>query len=311
MFNLLKSDIYRLVHGKMLWVSLTMLALLVAGAVGLLWFATTPTFAQMVNDQAAANAEEAGSASSSDAGLKIAASNGADLAPDEVASLNEKTMDSRTYSYAQILVASTAIGILSSLIAASYLASDFDTGYAKNVFAGRTRRASYYAEKLVLCGILCAVFLLAGMFLCDAAFALSGFSVRRVESFGEYWAWAGLAWLACMVYVTATAVVVWLARSKTAGVVFAILVASGLFASILMTVAQALSPAIPLLGELAKWLPANGMKLLMSGGAGLLSSTEGTALAGLTVPAQIGMVSTVAVAACAVLSQTLCKRKDV
>ena len=114
-----------------------------------------------------------------------------------------------------------------------------------------------------------------------------------------------------MVYVTATAVVVWLARSKTAGVVFAILVASGLFASILMTVAQALSPAIPLLGELAKWLPANGMKLLMSGGAGLLSSTEGTALAGLTVPAQIGMVSTVAVAACAVLSQTLCKRKDV
>ena len=311
MFNLLKSDIYRLVHGKMLWVSLTMLAVLVAGAVGLLWFATTPTFAQMVNDQAAANAEEAGSASSSDAGLKIAASNGADLAPDEVASLNEKTMDSRTYSYAQILVASTAIGILSSLIAALYLASDFDTGYAKNVFAGRTRRASYYAEKLVLCGILCAVFLLAGMFLCDAAFALSGFSVRRVESFGEYWAWAGLAWLACMVYVTATAVVVWLARSKTAGVVFAILVASGLFASILMTVAQALSPAIPLLGELAKWLPANGMKLLMSGGAGLLSSTEGTALAGLTVPAQIGMVSTVAVAACAVLSQTLCKRKDV
>ena len=114
MFNLLKSDIYRLVHGKMLWVSLTMLALLVAGAVGLLWFATTPTFAQMVNDQAAANAEEAGSASSSDAGLKIAASNGADLAPDEIASLNEKTMDSRTYSYAQILVASTAIGILSS-----------------------------------------------------------------------------------------------------------------------------------------------------------------------------------------------------
>ena len=52
MFNLLKSDVYRLVHGKMLWVGLAFLALVVVGAAGLVWFATTPEFAQMVNEQA-------------------------------------------------------------------------------------------------------------------------------------------------------------------------------------------------------------------------------------------------------------------
>ena len=34
MFNLLKSDVYRLVHGKMLWVGLAFLALVVVGRPG-------------------------------------------------------------------------------------------------------------------------------------------------------------------------------------------------------------------------------------------------------------------------------------
>lgn len=58
MFNLLKSDLYRLVHGKILWVTLViMLACITAGS-GLLAFAASPEFAQMVNAAAELNMAE-------------------------------------------------------------------------------------------------------------------------------------------------------------------------------------------------------------------------------------------------------------
>ena len=75
---------------------------------------------------------------------------------------------------------------------ALFVASDFETGFAKSVFVGRgRRRAAYYLEKLVLCGVLSAVFLLAGMVLTDGAFALAGFEYRASETLGEYWGLGG------------------------------------------------------------------------------------------------------------------------
>lgn len=58
MFNLLKSDLYRLVHGKMLWVTLTVLLAIVAAGTGLIAFAASPEFAQMVNAAAEMNAAQ-------------------------------------------------------------------------------------------------------------------------------------------------------------------------------------------------------------------------------------------------------------
>lgn len=49
MFNLLKSDLYRLVHGKMLWITLVILLVCISLGTGLLAFAASPEFAQMVN----------------------------------------------------------------------------------------------------------------------------------------------------------------------------------------------------------------------------------------------------------------------
>ena len=44
MFNLLKSDIYRLVHGKMLWVAAIVLVALSVLAAGMMHWVSSPEF---------------------------------------------------------------------------------------------------------------------------------------------------------------------------------------------------------------------------------------------------------------------------
>lgn len=158
MFNLLKSDIYRLVHGKMLWVSLALTALFVVGAAGLVWFATTPQFAQMVAEQAEHDQQNATASDYRQDDMSLSAAettaegtteptpeatagmavrftdgSGANLTPEEVETLNEKELPSRTNAYAQVLVAGGVLAMIVSLVTAIFLASDFETGFAKNV----------------------------------------------------------------------------------------------------------------------------------------------------------------------------------
>ena len=47
MFNLLKSDIYRLVHGKMLWVAAIVLVALSVLAAGMMHWVSSPEFLRM------------------------------------------------------------------------------------------------------------------------------------------------------------------------------------------------------------------------------------------------------------------------
>ena len=337
MFNLLKSDIYRLVHGKMLWVSLALTALFVVGAAGLVWFATTPQFAQMVAEQAEHDQQNATASDYRQDDMSLSAAettaegtteptpeatagmavrftdgSGANLTPEEVETLNEKELPSRTNAYAQVLVAGGVLATIVSLVTAIFLASDFETGFAKNVFVGRgRRRAAYYLEKLVLCGVLSAAFLLVGMVFTDGSFAIAGFEYRASEALGEYWGWVALAWLAVTMYAMATGATVLLTRSKAVGIVFALVVATGALASIVMTVASTFAPAFPVLDDAVKWLPTSSVALLGSGGVGLLSSTEGTALAGLAVPAQVALVLGAAIAVCVALAAAVGPRKDV
>ena len=120
-----------------------------------------------------------------------------------------------------------------------------------------------------------------------------------------------LAWLAVTMYAMATGATVLLTRSKAVGIVFALVVATGALASIVMTVASTFAPAFPVLDDAVKWLPASSVALLSSGGVGLLSSTEGAVLAGLAVPAQVALVLGAAIAVCVALAAAVGPRKDV
>ncbi len=143
MLNLLKSDLYRLVHGKMLWVGLAALLAVVVGAAGLIWFATTPLFAEMVNEQAANNQAAANAGSTWN--MQLTTPNNADLDAAEVEALNEKVINSRTYSYGSTFMVGF-LGLIVSVLAALIAASDFDSGFAKSVLAGRRSRLPYFGE---------------------------------------------------------------------------------------------------------------------------------------------------------------------
>ena len=303
MFNLLKSDVYRLVHGKMLWVGLAFLALVVVGAAGLVWFATTPEFAQMVNEQAQEEARQSG------ATVTLTTPNSADLDAEEVQALNEKVIGSRTYSYGNTFMVGF-LGLILAVLAALLASSDFDTGFAKNVLAGRGDRRAYFAEKLVLIAVLCGVFLLAGMLLSDAVYAVLGFSYERTETVGEYWSWAVLSWLVLTAYAFLGALIAWATRSKTVGVVFAALVPTGFLESMVLGAAAVLAPAMPLVGDAVQWLPLSVQQRLAAGGTGLFGAGA-SAVAGLPAAAQALIVFGAIAAVCAALSLTACRKRDV
>lgn len=272
MYNLLKSDLYRLVHGKMLWVALGCLVVLAAGSGWFVWFGTTLPGASTTSELA---------------------------------------WDSRTHTYAQLLIEGGVLPIIVSIVVALLFAGDYETGFAKSVFAGRPRRAPYFVERLALCGLLCAAFLLAGAFVADASFAVFGSAYQRVETVGEYWTWLGLAWLEAVAYVLMTALVAWSTRSKAAAVVFAVAIPLGLPYWIVALAASSLQPAVPVLADLASWLPTSSAHLLGSGGVGLFAPVGDAALSGLSVPAHIALVSCVVAAACCAISLAVCRRRDV
>ena len=317
MFNLLRSDVYRLVRGKMLWVGLSFLALVVVGAAGLVWFATTPEFAQMVSEQAQQKPPQSGMS------VTITTPNNAGLDAEEVQVLNEKTLGSRTYSYGNTFMVGF-LGLIVAVLAALLASSDFDTGFAKNVLAGRGNRRAYFAEKLVLIAALWA-FLLAGMLLSDAAYAVLGFSYERTETVAEYWSWAGLSWLVLTSYAFLAALIAWATRSKVAGVVFAALVPTGFLGSMLLSAAavaassassaassraSVLAPAMPLVGDAMQWLPLSVQQRLAAGGTGLFEAGA-SAAAGLSPAVQGLIVFGAITVACAALALTVCRRRDV
>ena len=217
--------------------------------------------------------------------------------------LNEKTLGSRTYSYGNTFMVGF-LGLIVAVLAALLASSDFDTGFAKNVLAGRGNRRAYFAEKLVLIAALCGAFLLAGMLLSDAAYAVLGFSYERTETVAEYWSWAGLSWLVLTSYAFLAALIAWATRSKVAGVVFAALVPTGFLGSML------LSAAMPLVGDAMQWLPLSVQQRLAAGGTGLFEAGA-SAAAGLSPAVQGLIVFGAITVACAALALTVCRRRDV
>ena len=145
----------------------------------------------------------------------------------------------------------------------------------------------------------------------DAAYLLLGFSYEHAETVGEFWAWTGLAWLEMTAYAYVVALVVWVVRSKAAGIVFAALIPSGFLESMLLAAAVGLAPAFPMINDAVKWLPLSTQQLLSAGGTQVFAAGDAAAVAGLPVAGQVLIVFGVLVAVCVGLALAACPRKDV
>lgn len=343
MFNLLKSDCYRLAHGKMLWVMMAVFLAMTAFTAAIVSFAATyvPAVSQVstvVSDDGASpssvSPDEELAAASDEAATALSAVDeddgemGAELAADTSEAFTDVNLASRqitslTTLYGQSFAGGGELTMLVALLVALFFAVDFDTHFVRNLVMDAACRRRYYAEKLLLAALISAAFLLVGMVATPLCFAAAGFSFTGAEGVGAVALYALLAWLTITVYAWLTAVVVWATHSKAAGIVAALVVASGAAGGALFTAASVFGWKWPWLGELVHWVPYNNLTLLSNGvgwfdlpyGAGLaangtMSVPEG-AIGGLTGVVQALVVAALWLAACAALTFAVLRKKDV
>lgn len=294
MLRYLRMDLYRLVKGKMLWVTLGIMLAMSALMAFMMWMSTTPEFAQYVTSQIT---QEQLDAMSSSGGVSVGMSNSS------LEGLNGTVLADFTQNQTSMWMSAGALGCFVSVVVALFFALDFTSGYVKNLPSSRRDRLAYYGEKLVLVVLLTTALLVFAIATFEVGRVVAGLTYAHVGTLGELAAWLGLSVLIVSVYGAITAVVTWLTQSKAAAIATAIVVGSGMLGQILGMVLSGLAAMWEPLARVAEWLPFSNYELLKQGGEALLASSG-----------DIGhiLISCGAVlVACTAVALGVCTRKDV
>ena len=285
MLNLIRSNLYRLVHGKMTYVAL---ALLVA-YFGLTTYSNFQSsqpadIAQMEQDLVQMKRENAEPADIAQMEQTIHAF--------ETHVLNGGYTDANSVGIAP----GGLLGAILCVLTALFCYQDFSAGFAKSqlsALAGRQMRAghppmgrgSYYAAKLTTLAIMDAAFLTITIALGTASNAILGFTVSDPEPAWQIAIWALLTWLLLCGYTFLTAAACWILKSSAAGVIFSLLAGSQALESLIMVVLNSVARATggPALSNLAaavgEWLPMTSTNILLNGAPALFGGLGDTAWA--------------------------------
>ena len=296
MFNLLKSDAYRLAHGKMLWVMTAIVVAMTALMVSMLYWFSTPEFlyasAQGIefavgsSDEVAEAFEDAvdevaeGERDPNDPDVRAVqqlfamGASSADevtVADFEGVSRDMRTLVSPTDMLGDAAFSGGEVSLLTSLLVALFLASDFSTGFVRNLVMDRRGRMRYYGEKLVLVALVSLYFTLLASLASAVAFAVGGFTYAVGNSLGEIVGYLALGWAIAFAFGCMAAVVTWLARSGGAGIAFAIVVGSGMAGAIVGQVLLLLGQSFSWVASIQPWLLAAGQNAMGGGMTALMN----------------------------------------
>lgn len=282
MLKYLRMDAYRLVKGKMLYVTLGIILAMSMFSVIMMRVTAMP---------------ELGSTVSFSVGLTDGS------APGSMAGQNGMELAELTQLHANMWVSGGAMASIVCLVIALFFALDFSSGYVKNLPSSRRDRLAYYGGKILLIVMLSALFLAFGMVSFELFRAMTGFTYARATSVAEIAVWFGSALVVVSMYGALTSLVTWLTQNKVAGIVAALVVGSGVVGAVLVMALTSLSVAWEPLARVAEWLPYSSYALLAQGGEALLAS-----------PGDVGHIivtcGTVLVA-CIAAALGVCSRKDV
>lgn len=132
-----------------------------------------------------------------------------------------------------------------SILTVLFLCSDFESGFAKNIFALRAKRYGYLFSKWLVLQMVSALYLLTAvvwLFLGEALFHLT-FAASAVSDF----VWFVLIfWLLSGAYIAQMFAVCMILRSKAAGIAAAILLPGGFAVIILSSLFGALGMEFPM-----------------------------------------------------------------
>lgn len=261
MFNLLRSDLYRLIHGRKFWVVTVLVVLLTAGLLTTLMLLGAGAGAEQTDTDGVSVTTNAVS------GLAASA----------------RMMDSHTAMLSSSgLGNGSVLSMIVAVLAVLAVMDDWDAGFVKNLIAGRRGRMSYVAGRLLLSALLAMWNMVVTIVSLELSCLALGVRYRHAESIGVYLGFCGLRMLGVVTFVLIVVALAMIVRSKAFGIAAAVLVGAGIMGSMVNIVLSAVAMYAPWVGRLAQWLPSNNAKLYVDG-AGLFATTAGGMSLGMPV----------------------------
>ncbi|MCI8468139.1 MAG: hypothetical protein HFJ75_01325 [Eggerthellaceae bacterium] len=342
MFSLLRSDVYRLVHGKALAVAMAVLiGIIVVTAVSLhavsdpgflilcyqedpltvdelrddLQVEGGPLGSFVVTDEEGEEADDQaderfGADPSPSLMLSVEGASESLTAADFAAvSAEMRTFSSPTEMLGMGFVGGGLLTVVTSLLVAVYFASDFGSRFIRNLVMSRRGRWAYYGEKLVLAALIALLVEVVALVVIVTSFLLAGFGFRSLDAPGALAEWLLLVWLTTTAYAWLTALVVWLTRSMAAAIAEAVTVSTGMVGATLTQLAMFLGGAFPWVRAVPDWLLVRGMDVAGTGAEGLLAPSEIVPF--VNAGAWAMLVALLWMALCAALALGVCRRRDV
>lgn len=198
-----------------------------------------------------------------------------------------------------VMLGGGGLATLFVVFLAIFYASEFDTGYSKNVFTAQQNRAVYFTARFIEVVLLAVVFTVVSLGSTLIFVALSGLGLAATPV-PELLAWFGLVALVLVAFGMLTMLVVWLTRKMAAGIVVGVAFSGGIVALLLMGILS-LFPSVSGLGDYMLYSCMNAL----ASGPDVLSATAG-----------IGALHIVITALCflafyTVLSFVVVKKKDI
>lgn len=236
MANALRMDVYRLFRSTSFWVGLALAIALTLFATFSIWYMGTPEFLDMVEA-----VEASGGTMSVTAGTE-------EIDRAEMAGLPQmfQGMDAIQY-LGGLLLNGGLLVLIVALIVALFTASEFETGFSKNVFSVQKSRSSYFAAKAVTMLIIILIYLLSACVFGLISAEIVGFGLSYPPVLDIVF-WLGLVVLILWAMTMLVSLVAWVFRNKASSIVVALVVTTGIL-SLLIGSILSLIPSISFLGD--------------------------------------------------------------
>lgn len=282
-------DLYRLVHGKSLWILLGVVVILAAMGAGTMAVVTDPAFLESMKVSYTSNVP-----SGVNIGFSSPSPDAGDLAEASAAVAMLAQGVSAEQLIGNVFLGGGGLSCLFVVFVAIFLAAEFESGFSKNVFTAQPNRLAFLAARTVEVLVLAAVFTALMIAATLATAAATGLQLTPIVP-ADLLLWGTLVALVAAGFGMLTALAVWITRKMAAGIVVGVVLGAGLVTAGL----QAVLLLFPSASFIADFTLSSCMSSLALGLAGPLGAPH------------IALVGVAFVAVAAATSAVALQRKDV